>query len=127
MIENAQGELSIQTLAMPRFTNSNGDIFGGWLVSQMDLAGGVIAKNRSGGRITTVAIDRMVFHKPVHVGDVVSCFGEIKRVGTTSMAIHIEAFALSHANEPARKVTEGLFTYVAIDDNGRPRPVDAPG
>lgn len=123
-ITEAQGTLAIQALAMPANTNPNGDIFGGWLVSQMDLAGGVIAKARAKGRITTVAIDAMVFHHPVKVGDLVCCYGDLLEVGRTSMKIKIEAWAISYVTGEKRQVTEGIFTYVAINDEGRPRPVD---
>lgn len=95
-LTKARGELAIKALAMPAHTNANGDIFGGWLVSQMDLAGSVVAKARAGGRIATVAIDRMVFHHPVCVGDVVCCFGEIVKVGRTSLTVNIEVWVISH-------------------------------
>lgn len=121
-----QGQLAIQTLAMPAHTNANGDIFGGWLVSQMDLAAGVIAKQCAKGRVTTVAIHSMVFHHPVHVGDVVSCFAHLIKIGRTSMQINVEAWVTHPITEQAQKVTEGLFIYVAIDDQGRPRPVNQP-
>ena len=121
-----RGVLAIQSLAMPLHTNANGDIFGGWLVSEMDLAGGVLAKQTSNGRITTIAIDGMVFHHPVSVGDLVSCYADLTRVGRTSMAIHIEAWITPGSHGGRRKVTEGLFTYVAIDVHGRPRPVVVP-
>lgn len=117
-----QGELTIQTIAMPADTNSNGDIFGGWIISQMDLAAGVIAKKTAGGRSATVAIHSMSFHRPVHIGDLVSCYGELIKVGNTSMTIKIEVWASCEANPPS-KVTEGTFVYVAIDENNRPRPV----
>ncbi len=118
-----RGELTIQSLAMPMHTNANGDIFGGWIVSEMDLAGGVMAKQTSNGRITTVAIDGMVFHHPVSVGDLVSCYAELLRIGRTSMRIHIEAWTTHYTHGGRQKVTEGIFTYVAIDDQGKPRPV----
>ena len=123
--ETPRGELAIQNLAMPMHTNANGDIFGGWLVSEMDLAAGVVAKQTSGGRVTTVAINGMVFHHPVAVGDLVSCYARLVKVGRTSMTIEIEAWTTHHANGDRRKVTEGVFTYVAIDEFGRPRPVHA--
>lgn len=124
MIPQANGDLAIQTLAMPADTNANGDIFGGWLVSQMDLAGAVSAKQRSGSRVVTIAIDTMVFHLPVKVGDLVCCYTDIVKVGTTSMTIKVEAWSVSHANADIQQVTEGLFTYVAITAEGKPRPVD---
>lgn len=118
-----QGTVSLQTIAMPADTNWNGDIFGGWLVSQMDLAGAVAARRRAHGRITTIAIDAMVFHHPVHIGDVVSCFTTIERIGTTSMKIRIEAWETSDPCRDPVRLTAGLFSYVAIDDAGKPRPV----
>lgn len=122
-IDEARGNLAIQALAMPAMTNANGDIFGGWLVSQMDLAGGVLAKQVSNGRITTVAIDKMVFLRPVQVGDLICCYADLEKVGNTSMRIHIEVWSISHVSGDRQKVTEGDFTYVAIDDTGVPRKV----
>ena len=118
-----QGVSSLQTIAMPSDTNWNGDIFGGWLVSQMDLAGSVAARRRSNGRITTIAIDAMVFHHPVHIGDVITCYTSIEHVGNTSMKIRIEVWEEDCPGTNVRKYTEGVFTYVAIDANGKPRPV----
>ncbi len=117
------GVVSLQTIAMPSDANWNGDIFGGWLVSQMDLAGAVAARRRSHGRITTIAIDAMVFLKPVKIGDVLSCYTDIERVGNTSMRIRIEVWETGDPCLVPVKVTEGLFTYVAIDEGGKPRPV----
>lgn len=123
-----EGELVLRTLAMPADTNPNGDIFGGWLLSQMDIAGSLPAKARAKGRVATVAIDSMVFINPVFVGDVVCCYAEIKRVGRTSITVKVEAWALrgdSQSNAGARViVTEGDFTYVAIGSDRKPRPVD---
>src|SRR5579871_201395 len=118
-------EPALRTIAMPADTNPNGDIFGGWVLSQMDLAGGVAARQRTGGRIATVAIEAMKFLRPVMVGDLVTCYGEVLRIGRTSIAIRIETWArrLTALNEPV-KVTEGVFTYVAIGDDRRPRPID---
>ncbi len=118
-----RGELATRTVAMPRDTNPSGDIFGGWLMSQMDIAGGVTASNRAQGRIVTVAVEGMVFHKPVYVGNVVCCYAEIQKVGTTSITVRIEAWALRRDSTPRVKVTEGIFTYVALDEQGRKRPV----
>jgi acyl-CoA thioesterase YciA len=120
---DARGVISLQTIAMPADTNWNGDIFGGWLVSQMDLAGAVAARRRSHGRIATVAIDSMVFHQPVHIGDVLSCYTEILRIGTSSMRIHVEVWETADPCRPPVRVTEGQFTYVAIDEAGKSRPV----
>ena len=117
------GELTIQNLAMPADTNANGDIFGGWIVSQMDLAAGVLAKKISMGRVTTVAIQSMVFLKPVHVGDVVSCYVDLVKTGNTSMTIKVEVWAVPISQEERYQVTEGLFVFVAIDEHGKPRKV----
>lgn len=122
--EKPQGQLAIQTLAMPAYTNANGDIFGGWLVSQMDLAAGVIAKQHAGGRVATVAINSMVFHLPVQVGDLVGCYAELQKVGRTSMTVKVEAWAASHSMHQQAKVTEGIFVFVAIDEQGKPRVVE---
>ena len=119
------GTISLQTIAMPADTNWNGDIFGGWLVSQMDLAGAVAARRRAHGRITTIAIDSMAFLHPVKIGDVVSCFTQIEKVGNTSLKIRIEAWETADPCREAVRLTAGVFTYVAIDDQGRPRPVPA--
>jgi len=123
-LENKRGTLSIRTLAMPADTNPNGDIFGGWLMSQMDIAGGVTAHARAGGRVATVGVEAMTFHRPVRVGDVVCCYTDIVKVGTTSMTIAIEVWALRERDQSSRiKVTEGTFTYVAMDDEGNKRPL----
>lgn len=120
-----RGELVLRTLAMPADTNPNGDIFGGWLLSQMDIAGGIAAKQRSHSRVSTVAIESMSFHQPVKVGDVVCCYAEFMHVGTTSMRIKLEVWIMEMPmDKKRRKVTEGIFTYVAIDNNGRSQPVD---
>ncbi|HHF7345808.1 TPA: acyl-CoA thioesterase [Legionella feeleii] len=118
-----RGEITIQTLAMPADTNANGDIFGGWLVSQMDLAAGVLAKKISRGRAATVAIHSMTFLKPVHVGDVVSCHVELIKQGTTSLTIAVEVWAEPAWGSGKYRVTEGTFVFVAIDDEGKPRQV----
>ncbi|MDX9859923.1 MAG: acyl-CoA thioesterase [Rhodospirillales bacterium] len=118
-----RGELTTRTVAMPRDTNPSGDIFGGWLMSQMDIAGGVCAGGRARGRVATVAVEGMVFHAPVHVGNVLCCYAELEKVGTTSMTVRIEAWALRQDTARRVKVTEGIFTYVAIDTHGKKRPV----
>jgi len=115
----------VRVITMPADTNANGDIFGGWLVSQMDMGAGMVASRRARGRVATVAIDSMQFHMPVKVGDEVSVYCDITRVGRTSLTIVTEAWR-RWADEPACKVTQAVFTFVAIDDNGRPRPVDTP-
>ena len=123
--EKPCGELVIRTLAMPSDTNANGDIFGGWLVSQMDLGAGIAAKQCSKGRTVTVAINEMVFKRPVHVGDAISCYADIIHVGNTSMKIKVQAWAVPADHHLAYKVTEGIFTFVAIDKHGKPRKVKA--
>lgn len=121
-----RGELTIQTLAMPADTNANGDIFGGWLVSQMDLAAGVLAKKISRGRAATVAINSMTFLRPVHVGDVVSCHVEQTKQGRTSMTIAVEVWAMRTETGEQYQVTEGVFVFVAIDEDGKPRQISGP-
>ncbi|HCE40280.1 acyl-CoA thioesterase [Alloalcanivorax profundimaris] len=117
-----QGTLALQTIAMPENANWNGDIFGGWLVSQMDLAGAVTARARANGRVATVAIDSMAFLRPVPVGAVVSCYTRMQDIGRSSMQILVEVWIVEDNGELA-KVTEGHFTFVAIDQNGRTRAV----
>jgi acyl-CoA thioesterase YciA len=123
MSAHPRGELSIQTLAMPGDTNPNGDIFGGWIVSQMDLAAGVLAKKIAHGRAATVAINSMSFILPVRVGDMVSCYVELIKQGHTSMTIAVEVWQETFSTGEKHRVTEGTFVFVAIDENGRPRPV----
>lgn len=118
-----RGEITIQALAMPRDTNPNGDIFGGWLVSQMDLAAGILAKKIAKGRVVTVAIHSMTFLKPVHIGELVTCFAEIIRIGNTSMTISVEVWAEPPTQFKKHKVTQGTFVFVAIDEAGKPRQV----
>ena len=116
-------EPALRAIAMPADANANGDIFGGWVLSQMDLAGGSLAVQRARGRVVTVAITAMTFHLPVYIGDEVSCYGEIVRVGRSSITIHIESWARRHQGGERVRVTEGTFTYVAIGEDRRPRPV----
>lgn len=118
------GEPVLRTLAMPADVNVNGDIFGGWVLSQMDLAGGIAAGQHARGRIATVAVDAMQFIQPVRIGDVLCVYTRIVRTGRTSIAVQIECWALRQRIGQRDKVTEARFTYVAIDDNGRPRPLD---
>ncbi|MDC0074759.1 acyl-CoA thioesterase [Alphaproteobacteria bacterium] len=113
-------EPSIRTIAMPADANANGDIFGGWVLSQMDIAGGVIASKQCSGRSATVAIDSMVFYKPVFIGDLVSIFAEIIKIGNTSMTVQINAIATRKITGEEVRVTEGKFVYVAIDEDGKP-------
>jgi acyl-CoA thioesterase YciA len=115
--------LALRTVAMPAFANPHGDIFGGWLLSQMDLAGGTVASRHAKGRVATVAITAMTFHRPVFIGDEVSCYAEIVKIGRTSMTVKIQAFAHRGRTGEKIEVTEGLFTYVAVNSEGRPRPV----
>src|SRR6201998_461949 len=124
-----QGDLCIRTLAMPADTNQNGDIFGGWLLSQMDLGGGVSASKTAKSRTVTVAIEAMTFRKPVYVGDLVSVHATLVRLGRSSITVHLEAWVLRRREDHSILATEGNFTYVAIDDQGRPQTVqrgDAP-
>ena len=117
-----RGTLSIRTLAMPADTNPNGDIFGGWLMSQMDIAGSITAHSRAGGRVVTVGVEAMTFHRPVHVGDVVCCYTDIVKTGKTSMTVLVEVWALRERNTADNvKVTEGTFTFVAIGKDGNKR------
>ena len=117
------GDLCIRTLAMPADTNQNGDIFGGWLLSQMDLGGGVFASKIANSRTVTVAIEAMNFRKAVFVGDLVSVHANLVRVGRTSITVHLEAWVLRRKEVQSILVTDGNFTYVAIDDHGRPQAV----
>ncbi len=119
-----KGEMAIRTLAMPADANPHGDIFGGWVLAQMDIAGGITAAFRARGRVGTVGVTSMAFHKPVLVGDVVCCYCDIDRVGTTSITVHVEVWVTRGGAAVRRiKVTEGVFTYVAIGDDGAKRPV----
>src|SRR5689334_12171714 len=111
-----RGDLSLRTLAMPADTNQNGDIFGGWLLSQMDIAGGIFVYKTVRARNVTVAINAMTFRKPVFVGDVVSVYTDVVRIGRTSVAVHIEAWVTRRNESQHILVTDGEFTYVAIDD-----------
>jgi acyl-CoA thioesterase YciA len=117
------GDLCIRTLAMPADTNANGDIFGGWLLSQMDIGGGVFASKTAKSRTVTVAIEAMNFRKPVYVGDLVSVHANLVRIGRTSVTVHLEAWVLRRREMRSILVTDGNFTYVAIDEQGHPQPV----
>jgi acyl-CoA thioesterase YciA len=109
----------------PTDINANGHIFGGWVLSQMDIAAGIVASQRSGGAVATVAIERMEFIQPIHLRDLISVFAKVERVGRTSMGVRIEVIAHRDRGATEIKVTEGLFTFVALDENHRPRRVDA--
>ena len=127
MADEPRGELTVRTIAMPADTNANGDIFGGWVMSQMDQAGGIAGVERAQGRVVTVAVDGMTFIRPVRIGDVLCVYTRIERVGRTSMRIGIEAWARRFTTRRREKVTEATFTFVAIDDDGRPRAVPSSG
>jgi len=118
-------EPALRTLAMPADANPAGDIFGGWVLAQMDLAGGLPATRRAQGRIVTVAVEAMRFHQPVFIGDLVTCYARIEKVGRTSMHVRVETWVSRHRDGQEVLVTEGTFVYVAVDQNGRPRPVPA--
>jgi acyl-CoA thioesterase YciA len=117
------GDLCTRTLAMPADTNQNGDIFGGWLLSQMDIGGGVFASKTAKMRTVTVAIDAMNFRKPVFVGDLVSVHASLVKVGKTSVTVHLEAWVMRRKEMNSILVTDGNFTYVAIDDTGHPQVI----
>jgi acyl-CoA thioesterase YciA len=125
-----EGEPAIRTIAMPADTNPAGDIFGGWLMGQMDLAAGNVAARRARGRCATVAVDAIVFHSPVKVGDEVTVFARLASTGRTSLKLHVEAWRRPRDREEVIRVTEAMFTFVALDGEGRPRslpPPAAPG
>lgn len=117
------GTLTLQTLSMPSDTNPYGDIFGGWLMSQMDLAGAIMAQDIAKGRVTTVAVGSMVFMRPVPVGATVSCYAVAEEIGRTSIRIMIEVWIKENESGTSTKVTEGEYVYVAIDDNGNTRQI----
>ncbi|MES2696711.1 MAG: acyl-CoA thioesterase [Verrucomicrobiota bacterium] len=118
-----QGEVVIRTMAMPADANAHGDIFGGWMMAQMDLGGAILARSTARCRIVTVAADGMSFLRPVNVGDIVTCYGQLLSVGRSSMKIRVEAWVQSQAHDKLLQVTEGTFTYVAMNDAGKPQPV----
>lgn len=117
------GTLTIRTLAMPADTNPSGDIFGGWVMSQMDLAGAIAAVEVARGRVATVAVEAMTFIAPVKVGDILCVYTRVERVGTTSVTITLEAWARRNRIADRVKVTDGRFVYVALDDAGKKRPI----
>jgi acyl-CoA thioesterase YciA len=116
-----RGEITLQTIAMPADSNANGDIFGGWLMAQMDLGASVLARTRARGRVATVAVDGMEFHKPVRIGDVLAIHVVMEREGRTSMRVAIEAWITRLPAGDHLKVTQAMFTFVAIDEAGKPR------
>jgi len=123
--EIPHGALTVRVIAMPADTNANGDIFGGWVLSRMDQAGGIAAVERAKGRAVTIAIEAMTFIRPVRVGDVLEVYTDVFHIGRTSMKIHVEAWAQRFRTTEREKVTEATFAFVAIDEDGRPRPVPA--
>lgn len=118
-----KGELVIQTIAMPKDTNPNGDIFGGWLTSQMDLGSSILAAKVAQARVVTVAMEGMSFLEPVRVGDTVACYAWVERIGRTSMVIPVEVWVRRYMHGKQIRVTYGVFTHVAVDDSGKPIPV----
>ena len=124
-----RGQLILRTLAMPADTNPAGDIFGGWIMSQMDIAGGILAREFTCSRVVTVAVDSINFIKPVHVGDTVCCYGEIIKVGTTSLTINLEVWVRPALDKLGKatvneQVTRAAFTYVAVDNDGKKHAID---
>lgn len=116
-------EPAIKIIAMPADANADGDMFGGWILSMMDLAGALPARKFANTRIVTVAVDGLVFHKPVYVGDCLECYAHIEKVGNTSMTVKVETYAERRETEEKEKITEGRFVYVAIDNSRRPVPI----
>lgn len=118
-----RGELTLRTLAMPADANPAGDIFGGWVMSQMDIGSALCAVERTRSRVVTVAVDRMSFIAPVYVGDVLCVYAEVDKIGHTSLNVHVEAWALRNRQGERAQVTQGTFIFVALDENGKPKPV----
>ena len=124
----AAKELVLKVIPMPADTNGNGDIFGGWVMAQVDLAGSVLPARYIRGRMATVAVNEFIFKQPVRVGDLLSFFAEVTRIGNTSMTVQVEVYAEHICTQGSYvKVTEASLTYVALDENGRPRPIRKPG
>jgi acyl-CoA thioesterase YciA len=124
MTEQPQGEMVIQTIAMPADTNPSGDIFGGWIISQMDLGSGILAAKVAQTRVVTVAIEGMSFLHPVHVGDRVACYARVEKIGRTSMVIPVEVWVRRYMSGEEVLVTKGVFTYVALGRDGKPTPIE---
>jgi acyl-CoA thioesterase YciA len=122
-VDQPQGELVIQTIAMPKDTNRDGDIFGGWLASQMDLGSAILAGRIAKSRVVTVAIEGMAFLHPVRVGDTVACYARLEKMGRTSMRICVDVWVTRYRTGERVKVTSGVFTYVALGSNGKPTPI----
>lgn len=123
MNETLISEPAIKIMAMPKDANADGDIFGGWVLSMMDLAGGIIARKLAHSRVVTVAVNNMEFHKPVLVGDCLKCYATLKKIGTTSLTMHVTVYVEHDKSGTEEKVTEGTFVYVAVDENRKPIPV----
>ena len=123
MPEQPRGELVIQTIAMPMDTNPNGDIFGGWVTSQMDLGSGILAAKTAQARVVTVAMEGMSFLQPVRVGDTVRCYARVEKIGRTSMTIPVEVWVQRNRLDKQMRVTRAVFTCVAVDEDGKPIPV----
>ncbi len=124
-----KGKLILRTLAMPADTNPDGDIFGGWIMSQMDIAGGIMARENTCSRVVTVAVETITFIKPVHVGDIVCCYGEVVKIGTTSITINLEVWVKPSLTRPIEEevkfqVTKAAFTYVALDRSGKKQVIN---
>lgn len=126
MSDKPRGELTTRTIAMPADSNPAGDIFGGWVLSQMDIAAGICAGERAQCRVVTVALDGMHFIRPVKIGDILCVYTEVKRVGNTSLEVHVEAWVQRDRSRRMVKVTQANFTFVALDGDGRPRKVPSP-
>lgn len=124
--DQPSGELVIQTIAMPKDTNPSGDVFGGWLMSQMDLGSGILATKTAKCRVVTVAMEGMSFLEPVRVGDTVACYARVEKIGRTSMTIPVEAWVRRYRSGELVRVTRAVFTYVAVDAEGKPIPVHRP-
>lgn len=121
--QTPSGKLALQTIAMPADTNASGDIFGGWLMAQMDIAASVPARARARGRVATVAVEAMSFHRPVHVGDLVTIYTDIVREGQTSMGIDVETWVTRSPDQETFRVTQARFVFVATDSAGNKRPL----
>jgi acyl-CoA thioesterase YciA len=124
MTDQDQKSPAIRVVAMPKDANATGDIFGGWIMSQVDIAASVVAYRSAGGRVVTVAVNSFEFHQPVFVGDLVSCYAEVVRIGNTSLTVEVEVFAERNRIEAPIKVTQATLTFVAVDENRRPRPIN---
>lgn len=123
MTEETKGRLTTRNIAMPADTNPAGDIFGGWVMSQMDIAAGICASQRAQARVVTVSVDQINFLSPVKVGDILGVYTRVEKVGRSSMTIHVEAWVRRNRINNREKVTEGVFTFVALDEKGKPTPV----